>query len=73
MLADGTPGFDTHDVFLLAHFTSTTSTNLIGSQSIWVGEVLQLALQVGIAPINRLRSSSKHYLITLTKYLSMIS
>ncbi|KAF2187415.1 hypothetical protein B0J14DRAFT_607392 [Halenospora varia] len=45
VIADDAPVFDTHDVFLLAHFKSTTSISLIGSQSIWVEDVLQLALQ----------------------------
>lgn len=45
--ADDIPSFDTQDVFLLSHFTSTASINLIGNQSIWAEDVVQLALQVG--------------------------
>lgn len=50
VIADDAPGFDTQDVFLLTHFMSTTSINLIGSQSTWAEDVVQLALQVGKTP-----------------------
>jgi hypothetical protein len=40
--------YDTQDVLLLMHFTSTTSTDLIGCQQIWIEDAMQLAFQVGL-------------------------
>ncbi|KAF2824744.1 hypothetical protein CC86DRAFT_407899 [Ophiobolus disseminans] len=59
-VADNAPLFDTHDVFLLAHFKSTTSTGLMGSQSIWVEDVLQLGLQHNFVMHALLCLSARH-------------
>ena len=38
--------FGSEDAFLLLHFASNASFDLIGDQSLWVKKVLPLALQV---------------------------
>jgi hypothetical protein len=38
--------FDKQDVLLMLHFTSTTSSDLLGSPTLWVQDAMQLALQV---------------------------
>jgi hypothetical protein len=45
-MVDRSQIFDTHDVFLLMRFTSTTSGDLLGSQQLWIKDVIQLAFQV---------------------------
>ena len=38
--------FETQDVLLLMHFTSTTSLDLIGTPQLWTEDAMQLAFQV---------------------------
>ncbi|CAH0024563.1 unnamed protein product, partial [Clonostachys rhizophaga] len=60
VIANDAPVFDTQDVFLLTHFMSTTSISLIGNQSIWVEDVLQLALQYDFVMHAILVLSARH-------------
>ncbi|KAH8886601.1 hypothetical protein GQ53DRAFT_827915 [Thozetella sp. PMI_491] len=44
-MAERSIGFDAQDVFLLMHFTSTISKDLLGEYTLWAGDVMQLAFK----------------------------
>lgn len=46
MLPEPSRSFAIQDVFLLVHFTSTTSSILLGSPSLWAKDATQLAFKV---------------------------
>ncbi|KAL2068900.1 hypothetical protein VTL71DRAFT_15238 [Oculimacula yallundae] len=52
--------FETQDVLLLMHFTSTTSRDLIGPQQLWTEDAMQLAFQHSFLMHAILTLSARH-------------
>ncbi|KAH9224485.1 hypothetical protein DL95DRAFT_439641 [Leptodontidium sp. 2 PMI_412] len=52
--------FETQDVLLLMHFTSTTSLDLIGPQQLWTEDAMQLAFQHSFLMHAILTLSARH-------------
>ncbi|CZT02607.1 hypothetical protein WAI453_002123 [Rhynchosporium graminicola] len=60
MPIEQSPIFETHDLLLLIHFTSTTSRDLIGPQQLWTEDAMQLALQHSFLMHTILALSARH-------------
>ncbi|KAK0706108.1 hypothetical protein B0T26DRAFT_443398 [Lasiosphaeria miniovina] len=60
VMTDSSKSFDTRDVFLLVHFTSTTSFDLLGSQKLWAKDAMQLAFQHNFLMHAILALSARH-------------